>query len=53
MVNNAIIYEIDRGGQIIYLHNTIENLGKIKQELNREFPELQVTITHGQMALTD
>ena len=49
MVNNALIYEMDRGGQVIYLHNTIENLGKIKEELNKEFPEVSITIAHGKM----
>ena len=50
IINNAITFEIERSGQIIYLHNTIENLPTIKESLQKDFPKIPIAIAHGKMS---
>jgi transcription-repair coupling factor (superfamily II helicase) len=45
----AIRGEIERGGQIFYLHNRIETLNDTKAFLARILPEVIVEMAHGQM----
>ena len=45
----AIRREAERGGQIFYLHNRIENLDEIRIKIERLVPEMLVDTAHGQM----
>ena len=46
---SAIRFEIERGGQVFYLHNRINTLEEVVQMLSKELPELFIESIHGQM----
>ncbi len=41
--------EVERGGQVFYLHNRVENLLETKIHLEHIVPEMMIDIAHGQM----
>ncbi len=49
LVREAALREIRRGGQIYYVHNTIETIEKTAQALRELVPEASVAVGHGQM----
>lgn len=49
LVKEAILRELDRGGQIFFVHNFIETIESVGAELKRLIPELTFTIAHGRM----
>ncbi|KTD25677.1 Transcription-repair coupling factor [Legionella lansingensis] len=49
MLREAILREILRGGQVYFLHNNIQTIERIAQELQTLVPEAKVRSAHGQM----
>lgn len=50
LIRQAIVREIDRGGQVFFLHNRIQDNEKIKDKLTRILPaSIRLSIAHGQM----
>lgn len=49
VVREACLREIRRGGQIYFVHNTIESIEKTAQVLRKLVPEANVAVGHGQM----
>ena len=49
VIQNAINYEISRGGQIYFIHNRIDNISEIANFLNQLCPKARIKIGHGQM----
>lgn len=49
----AIRQEVERGGQIFFLHNRIESLNEVRYNIERLVPEMLVETAHGQMAPQD
>jgi transcription-repair coupling factor (superfamily II helicase) len=49
IIQRAISAELDRGGQIYYLHNRIESIHAVKNALERLAPRARIGIGHGQM----
>jgi transcription-repair coupling factor (superfamily II helicase) len=49
----AILHELDRGGQIYYLHNRVQSIYQRADELERLVPEAKVRVAHGQMSPGD
>jgi transcription-repair coupling factor (superfamily II helicase) len=49
MVNRAIGREIGRGGQVYYLHNRVETIGKTAARLRELMPQVRFAVAHGQM----
>jgi len=49
IVQHAIIAELDRGGQIYYLHNRVESIYAVKNALEKLVPRARIAIGHGQM----
>jgi transcription-repair coupling factor (superfamily II helicase) len=49
VVSHAINAELDRGGQIYYLHNRIESIYALKAALQKLVPRARIGIGHGQM----
>ncbi len=45
----AIRREVERGGQVFYLHNRVESLEEIRIRLEQLVPEMLVDCAHGQM----
>ncbi|MCE5253782.1 MAG: transcription-repair coupling factor [Actinomycetia bacterium] len=53
MVKRAIEREIDRGGQVYYLHNRVETIDRTAARLRELMPRVRFAIAHGQMAEQD
>ena len=51
-VAQAIRREIERGGQVFYLHNRVESLQEIRCRIETLVPEVLVDVAHGQMTST-
>lgn len=49
IIRDAILREIMRGGQVFYLHNTVQTIQHAAQELKDLLPEAKIAIAHGQM----
>ena len=50
LIREAILREIDRGGQIFFVHNRVKGIQVIAQKLQRLIPEARIAVGHGQMA---
>src|SRR5213075_2966142 len=48
-IRDAIAFEIDRGGQVFFVHNRVESIYAMKEYLERIVPGLRVAVGHGQM----
>jgi len=49
LVRGAILREINRGGQVIYVHNRVEDLREVYEKICRLVPEARIVMAHGQM----
>ncbi|MFR9523857.1 MAG: transcription-repair coupling factor [Rikenellaceae bacterium] len=49
IVAEAISFEIERGGQVYFVHNRVDNILSIKAMLDRICPKVKVAVGHGQM----
>ncbi len=50
VVREAILRELNRGGQVFYLHNRVQTISRRCAALQRLIPEGRFAIAHGQMA---
>ncbi|MCU0707349.1 MAG: transcription-repair coupling factor [Pirellula sp.] len=50
LIRNAILRELNRDGQIFFVHNRIEDMHVVASKLQRIAPEARIVIGHGQMA---
>ncbi len=48
-IRNAILSEMDRGGQVYFVHNRVYNIESVRQSLERIVPEARFAVGHGQM----
>jgi transcription-repair coupling factor (superfamily II helicase) len=48
-ITSAIERELKRGGQVFFVHNRIESLGRLAEFLARAVPHARVAFAHGQM----
>ena len=53
LVRQAIIRELERGGQIFFVHNRVNTIDAMRMHLNQLVPEARVDIGHGQMPETE
>ncbi len=49
ILDDAIRREIERGGQVYYLHNRVETIDQCASALKRRIPGLNVAVAHGKM----
>ena len=49
LVRTAILHEMERGGQIYFVHNRVESIERVAMELKELVPEARIAIGHGQM----
>lgn len=49
-LREAFQRELARGGQVYFLHNDVESIGRMKRQLEELVPEARIGIAHGQMA---
>jgi transcription-repair coupling factor (superfamily II helicase) len=52
-VKNAIQRELERGGQVFFLHNRVENITQIAAGVKNMLPGASVAIAHGQMSSSE
>ena len=49
LVRNAILRELERGGQIFFVHNRVQTIEGMRRHLEKIVPEARIAIAHGQM----
>ena len=49
LIRDAILYEVNRGGQVFYIHNRIASIGDVLVKLQDLTPGVRFRIGHGQM----
>ena len=52
-IREAILREMERGGQVFFLHNRVRSIDRKTAELSELVPEARFMIGHGQMAETE
>jgi transcription-repair coupling factor (superfamily II helicase) len=50
LVRDAILRELDRGGQVFYVHNRVETIEAQAEQLRKVLPGVRIVVGHGQMA---
>ncbi|QGW65738.1 transcription-repair coupling factor [Lysobacter soli] len=48
-LREAFQRELSRGGQVYFLHNDVESIGRMQRELQELVPEARIGVAHGQM----
>ena len=48
-IKKIIRYELNRGGQIYFVHNRVEELQSVHDILHRIVPDMKICVAHGQM----
>jgi transcription-repair coupling factor (superfamily II helicase) len=49
IIKEAIYYEVNRGGQVFFIHNRIQNITEMEVLLHRLCPDIKIVVAHGQM----
>lgn len=49
VIRTAILREMDRNGQVYFVHNRVQDIDAVAETLHRIVPEASVVIGHGQM----
>lgn len=49
LIQEAILREILRGGQVYFLHNDVKNIERVRDEIQTLVPQARVKAAHGQM----
>ena len=49
LIRRAILRELDRGGQVFYVHNRVRTIHAGAERLRRLVPEATIAVAHGQM----
>ncbi|MFK7736228.1 MAG: transcription-repair coupling factor [Pirellulaceae bacterium] len=50
IIRNAVLRELNRGGQIYFVHNRVQDIEEVARKLRNIVPEARIVIGHGQMA---
>ena len=49
IISEAINYEIQRGGQVFFIHNKIENIQDVAALISRLVPNADIAVVHGRL----
>lgn len=49
LIRDAIYYEVNRGGQVFFVHNRVKSLSEVAEMVKKICPDVDVAIAHGQM----
>ncbi len=49
LIRQAVLRELDRGGQVYFVHNRVQTIETIRTRINRLIPEALIIVAHGQM----
>jgi len=50
LIRDAIVTELDRSGQVFFVHNRVQTIGRMRDLLARLVPEARIAVAHGQMS---
>ena len=50
IITDAVLREVDRGGQVFYVHNRVETIHNAALHMQRLVPQVRIAVGHGQMA---
>jgi transcription-repair coupling factor (superfamily II helicase) len=50
VIREACLREIKRGGQVYFIHNRVQDIGRVEERLAELVPEARIRVGHGQMA---
>ncbi len=53
LVRQAVLRELERGGQIFFVHNRVQTIDAMRLHLEKLVPEARIAIGHGQMPETE
>jgi len=53
LVRTAILHELERGGQVYFVHNRVETIDQVASEVKQLVPEARIVVGHGQMQERD
>ena len=49
VIREAIEAELERGGQVFFVHNRVESIGRIREQLEEWLPGVRIAVAHGAM----
>jgi transcription-repair coupling factor (superfamily II helicase) len=49
LIREAILRELDRGGQVYFVHNRVQSIDFVARRLREVVPEAEIAVAHGQM----
>ncbi len=49
LIVDAINFEVDRGGQVFFIHNRVKNLAELTLMIKKLLPDVRIAMAHGQM----
>ncbi len=49
IIKEAILYEVERNGQVFFINNRIQNINEIETLINKILPGIKTVVAHGQM----
>ena len=49
LIRDAIMYELNRGGQVFFIHNRVKSIEEMAAKLRDSIPDIRLRIAHGQM----
>ena len=53
LIKEAIYYEVQRGGQVFFVHNRVKSLNEVADLIKKLCPDVDVAVAHGQMEAHD
>ncbi|MGQ1911788.1 transcription-repair coupling factor [Marinifilum sp. RC60d5] len=49
IIREAISYEVERNGQVFFIHNRVQNIKEVQDMIHRTVPGVSTVVAHGQM----
>jgi transcription-repair coupling factor (superfamily II helicase) len=49
VIRDAVVREMARGGQVFFVHNRVQTIGRVAEHLHEIVPEARMAVGHGQM----
>lgn len=49
VIREGIVYEVQRGGQVFFVHNRVQNIRDVQHVIEKFVPDVKVAVAHGQM----
>ncbi len=53
LIRDALLYEINRGGQVFFIHNRVQSIDEFSDMLRMLVPDVRIQTAHGQMKGTN